>query len=195
MTVANMFFGEQNIRDAVPGYHLPGLSGAIAAGTAAAANVFAMRNIAQAGTQGAQTRAVGISQIHCAALGAEFDLAASVAIAFYRATGYTALETNGTALVAQPRKSTFREIPATELAGQIATTGALTAGTRTLASQPFWVASFGGSTDFGDELIWTPEDHIAAALAGDEGIVAQLVAATPAGGTLRLFVGVDFFRF
>lgn len=195
MTVANMFFGEQNIRDAVPGYHLPGLSGLIAALTAAGSNVFAMRNIAQAGTQGAQTRAVGISQIRCAVLGAEFDLAASVAIAFYRATGYTALETNGTALVAQARKSTFREIPATELAGQIATTGALTAGTRTLASQPFWVAPFGGSTDFGDELIWTPEDHIAEALAGDEGIVGQLVAATPAGGTLRLFVGVDFFRF
>jgi hypothetical protein len=195
MTVANMFFGEQNIRDAVPGYHLPGLSGAIAAGTAAAANVFAMRNIAQAGTVGLQTRAVGVSQIRCSVLGAGYSAAASVAIAFYRASGYTALETNGTALVAQARKSTFREIPSTELAGQIATTGALTAGTRTLAAQPFWVASFGGEVTFGGELVWTPEDRIAEALAGDEGIVGQLVAATPAGGTLRLFVGVDFFRF
>jgi hypothetical protein len=197
MPTPNMFFGEQNIRDAAPGYHLAALSGLIAATTAAAANVFAMRNVAQAGTPGNLTRAVGISKIKCSVLGGvtPFTNPASVAIAFYRATGYTALETNGTAVVAQRRKSTFLEIPSTELAAQIATTGALTAGTRTLAAQPFFVASFGGAESFGGECEWTPEDHIPQALAADEGIVGQLVAATPAGGTMQLFVGVDFFRF
>lgn len=197
MTVANMFFGEQNIRDAVPGYHLSALSGAIAGGTAAAANVFAMRNIAQAGTVGLQTRAVGVSKIRVAALGAGFtsDPDAAMAIAFYQASSFTALETNGTAVTAQKRKSTFRDIPSTELAAQIATTGALTAGTRTLAAQPFFVAPFSGADGFSGLVEWTPEDHIALALAGDEGIVGQLVAATPATGTARLFIGVDFFRF
>jgi hypothetical protein len=197
MPTPNMFFGEQNIRDAVPGYQLAALSGLIAGGTAAAANVFAMRNVAQAETPGNLTRAVGISKIKCAALGGvtAYAAAASVAVAFYRATGYTALETNGTAVTAQRRKSTFLDIPSTELAAQVATTGALTAGTRTLAAQPFFVASFGGAVTFGGESEWTPEDHIPIALAGNEGIVAQLVAATPATGTIHLFFGVDFFRF
>lgn len=197
MPIANMFFGEQNIRDAVAGYHLSALSGAIAGGTAAAANVFAMRNVAQAGTPGNLTRAVGISKLRVGAFGAGFasDTDAGMAIAFYQASGFTALETNGTAVVAQKRKATFLDIPSTELAAQIAATGALTAGTRTLAAQPFFVAPFSGVEGFGGFLEWTPEDHIPIALAGDEGIVAQLVAATPATGTARLFVGVDFFRF
>jgi hypothetical protein len=193
-----MFFGEQNIRDAVPGYHLSALSGLLAAANlSAGSNLFAMRNVAQAGTPGNLTRAVGISKINVAVVGGitAYAAAASFGVAFYRATSYTALETDGTAVTAQRRKSTFLEIPSTELAGQIATDDELTAGTRTLEAQPFFVASFGGAISFGGNAEWTPEDHIPQALAGNEGIVAQLVGAVPSTGTSRLFVGIDFFRF
>lgn len=197
MAIANMYFGDNNMRDVVCGYHMSALTGLIPGATTINSILFAMRNIAQAGTFGNQTRAVGISKLNVSVLGGitPFAAPASVAIAFFRASGFTALETGGTPVLAQKRKTPFLTIPATELDAQIATTTGLVAGTRTLEAQPFFVAAFGGEASFGGNVEWSPEDHIPQGLAGDEGIVAQLVAATPATGTMRLFVGFDLFRF
>lgn len=195
--VANMLLEPGNLRDVASGYTLGALSGLIVAATAADAPLFAMRNVAQAGTPGNLTRTVGVTALRVAMLGGVTPYAApaGIAIAFFKATGFTANDSGGTAVQAQRRGPTGDLVPLTEIAGHIADTDANSAGTRTLAAQPFFVASFGGAASFGNSLVWTPEDGIPRQLTGDEGIVGQLVAATPATGTMRLFVGVEFVRF
>jgi hypothetical protein len=183
----NMMVTEALRNAAQPGM-FGALSGAIAAATAADADVCVFVNKA--------TRAVAIPSLIVSAMsGTNFTNAAAVGVKLFKATGM-ALDTGGTSVLAQLRKTTgYDAIPATEMEGMVSTTGAMTPGARTLASQPFHVATFGGAQSFAGESLWEPQDGLPLSLEANEGIVAQLIAATPAGGTVFLHVGFPLFRF
>lgn len=187
---ANMLIENGNLRDIAAPSILGALSGLIAAATAADASVFAVRNIS------GRPMACGRLQIACVGGVAPYAAAAVIGVKLFKASGFTAIDTGGTVVLAQRRKTTgFLPIAVTDIAAVVATTGALTPGVRVLEAQPFHVASFGGAVAFGGESIIEVRDGLPETLEADEGIVAQLVNATPAGGTAQLFFGLQFFRF
>lgn len=183
----NMMVTEALRNNAQPGM-FGALSGNLAAATAADADICAFVN--------KTTRAVAIPSLLASGFTTtNYAASAAIGIKLYKATGMV-LDTGGTSVLAQLRKTTgYDAIPATEIEGMIATTGALTPGVRTLAAQPFHILTIGAGLAINGSSPWEPLDQLPLVLEKDEGIVAQLINALPATGALVFHLGFPLFRF
>lgn len=116
------------------------------------------------------------------------------------ARSFTASDTGGTALTLTGNNNKFRTSHATSLVGdaRIATTGTLTAGTRTLDNSAFSHAPFVTGTAVGRPLdttvLYKRTDLFPIVLAQNEGFIIRNSAAGPATGTFVVHVYVRWFE-
>lgn len=190
--------------DAAQGrYRLTAISGlmtTIAAGTATAGHIFAWRwgsaapNIVKVYRINVRFRTI-----------AGFTAAQEIEFAAYRATGYSASHTGGTPIVTtgtELRKDTTDDGGSFLTDARIATTAALTAGTHTLQANPFFADSYAelaaaatvpkGRIDTGynyQELLHEP-----LVFRQNEGFIIRNEILMGAGGTVRMFVDMDWIE-
>ena len=187
------------------GFRIGASSGAMAAGLVANSPVFSFRNpTPAAGTAG--SRRLRILQVTInAAVGATAFTAGAGNFAMLVARAFTAKDTGGTDIspAAASNTNKLRTSQNTSiLAGAspgsivIASTGALTAGTRTLDANPVGNINFGAPATAGSIMVadipiyndWTSIYGIPLVLAGQEGFVIQ--ATVPATGVWQFGVNV-----
>ncbi len=182
----NMMVTEALRNAAQPGL-FGALSGGLVAATAADADICAFVN--------KSSRALAIPSLLASGFSTTiYGASTTIGVKLYKATGMT-LDTGGTSVLAQLRKTTgYDAIPATEIEGMVATTGALTPGARTLAAQPFHILTIGAGLAINGQSPWEPLDGLPLALEQGEGIVAQLINTLPASGVLVFHLGFPFFR-
>lgn len=126
-----------------------------------------------------------------------FTAAQEVALDLFKLTGFTAPYTAGTGLVPTPHRTTF---PTSIMTGQMALAVQLTAGTQTLAAEPYAGGAYSelaaGATvgkGFFDLIIPNDDfDRYPLILAPNEGLMVRNAIALGAGGTGRLIVEMDW---
>ncbi len=165
-------------------------SGALT-GVAAAGPIFTLRNI---GSNLLVVRRVTIGYVTTTA----FTAAQGLAYQAFVARGFTASDSGGTAIVITGNQNKMRTSLATptNLDMRIASTGALTAGTRTLDTVALGIVG-GGSSAVGASL--SPQNllqHDAGdyplVLANNEGLVIANTILMGAAGVIQLHVNVEF---
>ncbi len=159
-----------------------GLVTTIAAGTSSAGHVYALRN--PSASKLLYIAAIRLQFIPTVAFGA----AQAVSLAAYKLTGYSAAHTGATAIT--PAKRVTSEADASVATARIADTGALTAGTHTIAGQPLFRAGAHGTLPSFDAL-WKPEDDHVEVLAQNEGILIRNEILMGASGVGIIVVGID----
>ena len=142
-----------------------GLATTIAAGTASAGHVYALRNPTGSGKRISLAR-LRLAFIPTTAFGA----AQAVRLAAYKATGYSAAHTGATAIT--PAKKNTLNTTNSIATARIADTGALTAGTHTLNGQPFFEAGAHGTLPAFSE-VYVPGDQHPEVLVPGEGIIVR----------------------
>lgn len=159
-----------------------GLITVIAAGTSTAGHIYALRN--PSATVKAFISRVRVAFHPTVAFGA----AQSVSFALFKMTAYTAAHTGGTAIT--PAKRITSEADASVAAARISTTGALTAGTHTIAAQPLLRAgAFGTTPAF--NAVYEPKDNHPLVLEEDEGLLLRNEILMGASGVGVLSIAVD----
>lgn len=167
-----------------------GSSGALTA-VAAAGPVFSLRNV---GTNLLMVRRVTVGFVTTTA----FTIAQGLAYGMLKANAFSVSDSGGTALYtagANKHRTSFTNI-ATAPDIRIASTGALTAGTRTLEAVPLAVAA-GSSTGVGTSmpnaglLIHDSGDY-PLILASNEGFIITNDIAMGALGVIRLLVSIEY---
>jgi hypothetical protein len=197
-------------------YHISAASG-LTTGIAAAGTLFSAR---MAGTGAAQYVRALIQRLHIQiALVTPFTAAQEVQAAAYIAYNWSAADSGGTALTLTAPEAMLNDIadvPPT-MAINMATTAALTAGTRTLRANPFLVCAgaqdFAASAETGQEGPFSAEYSVTsnqefpinlqgAALwqglgnaYGPEGIVITNGILQGAVGTARILVNMDWVEY
>lgn len=178
-----------------------GLLTGVAAGDATAGHLWAVRFPAVAATSVREKRKRAIIQRLRARwfTVAGFTAAQEIGLELFKLTGYTAPHTGGAAVTPSKKVTAFA---APLMTGRIGTTGALTAGTQTLDTDPIAGGAYAelaaaatvakGSID----LSMTTEDldRHPLVLAPDEGLVLRNTIAMGAGGTARLIVELDWLE-
>jgi hypothetical protein len=153
-----------------------GLVTVIAAGTASAGHLYALRN------PSTSTKTVHLSRLRLAFFPTvAFGAAQGVRFAALKLTGYSVAHTGGTAIT--PAKKLSSLATASIATARIATTAELTAGTQTIAAQPgFSVGAWGTAPTF--DSVWTPHDGLPELLEPGEGLLIRneiLMGATGVG--------------
>lgn len=179
-------------------FMLPAASGilnVVAAGTASAGHLYVAR---YTNANGKKFRVSRLRLLWQTLAGPNAEQ--EIAIAAYKLTGYSAAHTGGTAVAAQARSTEYETADGfTGLAGRISDITALTAGTHTIAAQPFmrgaWrelLVSNAIPRGFIDEERRASDDaHPVLVLANNEGILVRNEIAMGAGLTGRLMVELD----
>lgn len=116
-------------------------------------------------------------------------------------TGYTVTHSvGGTAITARRKKTSgYPDIPATEVAGYIANTGAISGGTFVApgardAIDVMVLSNFNAANDFpSGQSVWKPHDNIPVVLDKDEGLLLRTLASASTG-TWMFFVGIEGYR-
>jgi len=168
-----------------------GLITGVAAGTASAGHLFSFRN-PSASLLVVVTR---IRFFWATLVG--FTAAQEIAMEAFRASAFTVDDTGGTAVTPAKRRNAFAT--ASLAAARIATTGALTGGTVTLAAQPLLrrgvleLADGAAVAKRSFEVEWIPRDDHGEVLAQNEGIIIRNAILMGAGGVGRLTVEVDHY--
>lgn len=153
-----------------------GLATVIAAGTSSAGHVYALRNPADSG------KTVHLASLRLAFIPiTAFGAAQAVRLAVFKMTAYTVAHTGATAIT--PSKKVTSQASASIATARIADTGALTAGTHTIAAQPrFSVGAHGTLPAF--DKVWTPGDELPEVIEPGEGLLVRnetLMGATGVG--------------
>jgi hypothetical protein len=157
-----------------------GLATTIAAGTASAGHVYVLRNPAASGKR------VHIAQLRLACIPiTAFGAAQAVKLAAFKLTAYTVAHTGGTAIT--PAKKRTGITDASVAAARIGDTGALTAGTQTIAAQPIVVAGGHGTLPTFDK-VWTPADDYPLVLEEGEGLLVRNEILMGATGVVNFIV-------
>ena len=168
-----------------------GATSGLLTGAASTAPLFSLRNI---GTNLLVIRRISVGFITTTA----FTTSQGLAFNLLAARSFTASDSGGTAIAITANQNKMRTSLATptNLDMRIATTGALTAGTRTLDTVPFGVAG-GASTGAGTAM--SPQSllqHDAAdyplILVQNEGLVITNNFAMGAAGVINLHVNIEF---
>lgn len=153
-----------------------GLITVIAAGTASAGHLYALRN------PSTSTKTVHLARLRLAFHPTvAFGAAQAVRFAAFKLTGYSAAHTGGTAITPAKRRSSLAT--ASIATARIATTTELTAGTQTLAAQPAFSAGAWGTAPIFDS-VYTPGDGLPELLEPGEGLLIRnevLMGATGVG--------------
>jgi hypothetical protein len=179
-------------------YQLSMASGAlttVAASTASAGTVFSFR-YAPGGSTVCVVKRVSVGFVTTTAFGA----AQQMGYGLFAARSFSGADSGGTAATLSGNNQKYRTSLATTSVSNInmATTGALTAGTRTLDSQAlgsayFWVPAAGTSLVQTDLLSYDPNDY-PFVLANQEGFVIQNLVLMGATGVGTLVVNVEWFE-
>jgi len=143
-----------------------GQSTTIAAGTATAGHIYALRNPADSGER------IHIASLRLAFLPVTaFGAAQAVRLGVYKLTGYSAAHTGGSAIT--PAKRRTGQSTASVGAARIADTGALTAGTHTIGSaQPLFSIGAHGTLPAFDKT-FSPADGYVEVLEPGEGLLVR----------------------
>jgi hypothetical protein len=152
-----------------------GLLTGVAAGDGTAGHVYVLRNPTASG----KTIRIARLRVRFNPTTA-FGAAQALALALFKLTGYSAAHTGGTAIT--PAKRVTSSTVAAVGAARIGTTGALTAGTQTLAAQP--ITRFGSSHSTLPLLDqeYAPRDDHAIVLEPGEGLLLRNEIAMGASG-------------
>lgn len=179
-------------------YQLSMTSGAlttVAAGTASAGTVYSFR-YAPGGSTVCVVKRVAVGFVTTTA----FGTAQQMGFGLFAARSFSGADSGGTAAVLTGNNNKYRTSLATSSVTNvnIGTTGALTAGTRTLDAQPlgtanFWVAGVGTSLTNTDLISYDPNDY-PFVLANQEGFVIQNQILMGATGVGTLIVNVEWFE-
>ena len=167
----------------------------VAAGTSSAGTVFSFR-YAPGGTTVCVVKRVSVGFVTTTA----FATAQQMGFGLFAARSFSGADSGGTAATLSGNNNKYRTSLATtrESNINIGTTGALTAGTRTLDSQPlgttnFWVSGLGTSLVNTELLSYDPNDY-PFVLATGEGFVIQNQILMGATGVGTLVVNVEWFE-
>ena len=164
-----------------------GLLTGVAAGDGTAGHVYVLRNPSGSG-----------ETVHIARLRVGFNpttafgAAQAIALALFKLTGYSVAHTGGTAIT--PAKRVSSQTAASVAAARIGTTGALTAGTHTLAAQP--ITRFGSSHATLPLLdqVYIPNDDHPIVIEPGEGLLLRNEIAMGASGVGVLSVEPEGFE-
>jgi hypothetical protein len=160
-----------------------GLLTGVAAGTSSAGHLYALRNPADSG-----------KTIHLALIRllftptTAFGAAQALRLALFKLTAYTVAHTGGTAIT--PAKRRTGQATASIATARIGDTGALTAGTHTLAAQPRLDVG-AHSTLPVIEKLWTPGDGLPEIIEPGEGLLIRNETLMGASGVGYLSVEAD----
>lgn len=179
-------------------YQLSLTSGAlttVAAGTASAGTVFSFRYAPGTGNVCVVKR-ISVGFVTTTA----FSSAQQMGFGLFAARSFSGADSGGTAATLSGNNNKYRTSLATTSVSNIniGTTGALTAGTRTLDAQPlgtvnFWVSGVGTSLTTTDLISYDPNDY-PFVLANQEGFVIQNQILMGAAGVGTLVVNVEWFE-
>jgi hypothetical protein len=186
--------------DEVTGYYqVSSYTGTLAATLAAGSPIFSMR-YAPGGSTVCAIKRVNVSVIQNAA----FTASQQVAFNLYVARSFSASDSGGTAISITGNSNKMRSSPfatsgMTDV--RIASTGTLTAGTRTLDTNPLATVSGWATISTPAGLIISPTDIIShdigdypITLVSGEGIVLTNAILFPAAGTCVVQVNVEWFE-
>jgi hypothetical protein len=206
------------VNGAITGHYRTAAVSGLVAGAAAGSTLFSAR-LAPTGT--AQYIRAVLQRLRMQmAIISPFTAAQEIYCAAYKAHSWTAADTGGTSLTLTAPNAMLNDIAdnAPQLAIQVATTGAMTAGTRTVDSQPFLVAlgaqTFTTATavqaaPFAEEYVLNSDQQYPFNINGaptanwqgignwygPEGIVVQNGIALGAGGTVRFSFEIDWCEY
>ncbi len=142
-----------------------GLATVLAAGTSSAGHVFALRNPTGSGKR------ISLASIRLAFIPTvAFGAAQAVQLAAYKLTAYTVAHTGGHAVTPAKRRTGISAVSVAT--ARMADTGALTAGTQTIAATPLFTAGAHGTLPAFDKL-WTPADGMPEVLEEGEGLLVR----------------------
>lgn len=157
-----------------------GLATVIAAGTGSAGHVYALRNPTGSGKR-IHLASIRLAFIPVTAFGA----AQAVQLAAYKLTAYTVAHTGATAITPAKRRTGISA--ASVATARIGDTGALTAGTHTLAATPLFTAGAHGTLPAFDK-VWTPADGFPEVLDEGEGLLIRNEILMGASGVGKIVV-------
>jgi hypothetical protein len=134
-----------------------------------------------------------------------FTVAQALAIAFYKAYGFTAVHTGGSPVAAQAHFKSQAEVagstagarvPAAQIPIRISGTAAMTSGTYVAvdADEPEWMFATNSSALPVGLDAWVPGDGIAIPFPRNTGLVGKSVVAMGAAGVGRLVVIAEGYR-
>lgn len=161
-----------------------GLLTGVAAGDATNGHLYALRNASGSG------KTIRISRVRVGFNPTTaFGAAQALALGLFKLSAYSAAHTGGTAIT--PAKRVGSQSAVAVGAARIATTGALTAGTQTLAAQP--ITRFGASHSTLPLLdqVYVPRDDHAIVIEPGEGLLLRNEIAMGASGVGVLSVEVE----
>ena len=169
-------------------------SGSIAATLAASSPLFSLRWGAASGFFVPDRIDVGVS------VDAAITTSVPPGLELIMARSFTASDSGGTAITLTGNNNKFQTTHDTSLVtdARIATTGALTAGTRTLDAQPFKVVPFTTGTAIGTPLelttIYLRSQLYPIVLNQDEGFIIRNGTVGPATGTFKIHVAMTWYE-
>jgi hypothetical protein len=142
-----------------------GLLTGVAAGTASAGHVYALRNPSSA-------KKLYISRVRLAFIPTTaFGAAQALSFALFKLTGYSAAHTGGNAVTPQKRLTSSSK--ATVATARIGDTGALTAGTHTLVATPIFRCGSSHATLPVMDAVYEPRDDHPIILEANEGLLVR----------------------
>jgi len=161
-----------------------GLATVIAAGTSSAGHVYVLRNPSDSG------KVVHIPRLRLAFIPTmAFGAAQAVQLAAYKLTAYSVAHTGGTAITPAKKRTgtTTPAVAASVAAARISDTAALTAGTQTIAAQPFFSAGAHGTLPAFD-AVWLAGDEHPQTLEPGEGLLIRNEILMGASGVGKFIV-------
>jgi len=178
-----------------------GLIAGVAAGTAANGHIWAARfsGATSGSTTDRQVAVVQRLRIRAFTVSG-YTAAQEVRLALYKLTSYTVAHSGGTGAIALTPEKKLTGMPAPLLAGRMAGTDQLTAGTQTIGTDPIAVGAYAelaaaatvpkGAID----IFLSTEDmtQYPIVLQNNEGLLLRNEVAQGAGGTMRLVVEIDW---
>jgi hypothetical protein len=185
MPVARSYFIDKKKTLKAPHITYGGVTGAItliAAGTGSAGHLYALRNPST-------TVVVHVSRVRFGFNATTaFGAAQAMAFALFKLTGYSAAHAGATAITPAKRRTSHAD--ASIATARIADTGALTAGTHTLATQPLARAGAHSTLPY-FEYVYTPRDDHPLVLETNEGLLLRNEVLMGASGVGVGFIEVD----
>lgn len=168
MSTPRSYFIDKGRNIKAPFLRYGGVSGlltVIAAGTSSAGHVYALRNPTGSG------KTIHIAQLRLAFIPTvAFGAAQAVRFSVFKLTGYSAAHTGATAIT--PAKKVTSGALASIGTARIGDTGALTAGTHTIAAQPILAVGAQGTLPTFDK-VWTPADGFPETIEPGEGLLVR----------------------
>jgi hypothetical protein len=205
------------VSGAIVGHYRTAAISGLVAGAAAGSTLFSARYAPSNANYRAVLQRLRIQM----AIISPFTAAQEIYLAAFKVHGFSAADTGGTALTLTAPNAMLNDIAdiATSMSINVATTGALTAGTRTVDAQPFLVAlgsqTFTTATavqaaPFAEEYVLNsdqqypfnlqgaaslPQNSGGGTAYGPEGIIVQCGIALGAGGTVRCSFEMEWVEY